>query len=139
MQFFQREFTITSVIKFYPKMWESWVHPDCNHFYILYELPNKATSSHKPTFFSGNNNPLSIEPTVVWIKIPKKGTSVFLVLNLFTFFKKGKTMVPKYQHLMQSRLFPDKFNRQWFYKWSSSSMWCSAVVACDVPLVKILL
>ena len=94
MQFFQRKFTVTSVVKFYPRMWELWVHPDCNHFYILYELPNKATSSQKTTFFSGKNNPLSIDPTVVWIKISKKGTSIFLVLNLFTFFKKGKRMVP---------------------------------------------
>ena len=51
----------------------------------------------KPTFFPGNNNPFSTKATVVWIKISEKGGSVFLVLNLFTFFKKGKIMVPKYQ------------------------------------------
>ena len=55
MQFFQKKFTVTSIVKFYPKMWPKmwklWVHPDCNHFYILYELSNKANSSHKPTFF----------------------------------------------------------------------------------------
>ena len=98
MQFFQRKFTVTSVIKFYSKMWELWVHPYCNHFYILYELPNKANSSHKPTFFSGNHNSFSVKPTVAWIMISEKGTSVFLVLNLFTFFKKDKIMVAKYQH-----------------------------------------
>ena len=49
MQFFQRKFSVNSVTKIHPKMWELWVHPDCDH---SYELPNKANSSHKPTFFS---------------------------------------------------------------------------------------
>ena len=74
--------------------------------------------------FSGNDNPFSIKPTVVRIKTSEKWTSVFLVLNLFTFFEKDKTMVPKYQHLMLSGVFPDKCTRHWFYRWSSNSMWC---------------
>ena len=31
----------------------------------------------------------------------------------------------KYQYLMQWGIFPDKFTRHWFYRWSSSSMWFS--------------
>ena len=44
----------------------------------------------------------------MWIKISEKGTSIFLVLNLSTFFKVGKKMVPKYQHLILPEVFSDK-------------------------------
>ena len=68
--------------------------------FIFHELPNQSNSNQKWTFFSWNKNPFSIKPTFVWIKISEKGGSIFLVLNLFTFFKNGKRMVPIYQHLM---------------------------------------
>ena len=34
MQFFQRKFTGTSVVKIYIKMWKLWVHLDYDHLYI---------------------------------------------------------------------------------------------------------
>ena len=62
----------------------------------------QATNRH---FFSVNDNPFSIKPIAVWILISEKGTSVFLVLNLFSFFKKEKIMVAKYQHFTLSGVF----------------------------------
>ena len=59
-------------------MWELCMHLDYDHLYIPL-LPKKANSSYKPTFFCGNNNPFSIEPTVVWVKISEKKTSIFVV------------------------------------------------------------
>ena len=57
----------------------------------------------------------------------EKGTSVFLILNLFTFFKKDKIMVQKYQHFMLSGNFRQiyqtlilQINHVMFH---SSSMW----------------
>ena len=53
------------------------MHSDYDHLYIPL-LPKKANSSYKPTFFCGNNNPFSIEPTVVWVKISEKKKLQFL-------------------------------------------------------------
>ena len=52
-------------------MLELYMHPEFGHLYI----PNKANSSHKPTFFSENNNPFSFKPTAVWVKISDKNIS----------------------------------------------------------------
>ena len=88
--------------------------------FMFYELPKKANSSHKLTFSSGNNNPSSIKPTVVWIKISEKWTFIF------TIFKKDKIMVPKHQHLMLSAVFPNKVTRHSLWRWGSSTMWCTS-------------
>ena len=58
----------------------------------------------------------------MWIKISGKGGSIFLVLNLFTFFKKGKIMVPK----DAIKVFPDKFIPEIDFT-------DKPVVPCDVP------
>ena len=84
--------------------------------------------------FSGNDNPFSIKPTVVRIKTSEKWTSVFLVLNLFTFFEKDKTMVPKNQHLMLSGYF--QINVPDIDFTDEAVIPCD--VTCDVPVVKIL-
>ena len=44
------------------------------------------------------------------IKSSENGGSIFWALNILNFFKKGQIMVPKYQHLVLSEVFPDKFN-----------------------------
>ena len=56
MQFFQRKFAVTSLIKFYPKMWELWVHPDYNHFYILW-TSKSGKLKPKTNIFSWKGQP----------------------------------------------------------------------------------
>ena len=68
----------------------------------------------------------------MWIKIYEKKTSVFSVLNLFTFFKAGEIMVSKYEHLMPPGVFPDKIIPVIHFT-------DETVVLCDVLVVKILL
>ena len=62
----------------------------------------------------------------MWIKISEKGGSIFWLLNILYFFKKGKTMVPKYHHLVLSEVFPDKCN-------PDIDFTDKAVVPFDVP------
>ena len=50
IELFQRKFAINSVIKFYRKMWNSRCMQTIIIF-IFYELPSKANSNQKPTFF----------------------------------------------------------------------------------------
>ena len=74
MQYFQRKFAVTSVIKIYSKICElckllTWP--------FLYSINLKkcqiqATWQH----FHGSNNPFSIKSTVVWIKISEKNISL---------------------------------------------------------------
>ena len=71
MQFFQRKFTETSVVKIYIKMWKLWVHLDYDHLYI--QLTSKLGKFLSQTnIFQGNSNPFSIKPTVARVKISEK-------------------------------------------------------------------
>ena len=52
-------------------MWELCMHPDYDHLYN--PLTSKKGKFHpQSNTFCGNNNPFSIEPTVVWVKISEK-------------------------------------------------------------------
>ena len=66
MQFFQRKFGVTSVIKIYSTMRELSMHADYDHLYI--PLTSKK-GKFQPQTFSGNKNPFSIKPTVIQFKI----------------------------------------------------------------------
>ena len=46
---------------------------------LFHELPNKANSSHKSTFFLGITTLFLVSVTVVWVEILKKKPSIFLV------------------------------------------------------------
>ena len=116
-------------MKIYTKIWKLWVHPDYDHLYI--PLTSNYSQFQLQTIFLGNNNPFSIKPTVVQVKISKI-TSIFLVWNLFTSFKVGRIMVLKYGHLMLPGSFPDKVT-------PAIDFTDEAVVQCDVPVIKILL
>ena len=61
--------------------------------------------------------------------LKKKNPSIFLVLNLFTFFKVGKIIVSKYGQLMLPGVFPDKIT-------SDIDFTDEAVVDHGVPVVK---
>ena len=61
--------------------------------WMFYKLPNKVNSNHKPTFFSGNNNPFSIKPgTVAWVKIFER-TFNFLGFKSLCLFQSGPKIV----------------------------------------------
>ena len=64
-----RKFAVTSVVKIYSK---------CENYacirtimILFYQLPNKANSSHKPTFCLGIS-PFLLSHTVVWAEISEK-------------------------------------------------------------------
>ena len=102
MQCFPRKFAVTSVMKINCKMKELYMHPE----YI--PLTSKQGKFLPQTnIFSGNNNPFSIKPTVVWIKVSEKNIycSSFrsryhrlanrkkLILPLEKYFKTLKNMI----------------------------------------------
>ena len=60
----QRKFVVTSVVRIYPKMWELSI--------LFHELPNKVSSSYKPTFFLGIATLFLLSHTVMWVEISKK-------------------------------------------------------------------
>ena len=122
MQFFQRKFSVTSVIKFYPKIWELWVH---NYFCaelwmlqsFLYSMnfQIRQIQTKKQHLFSGNNNPFSIKPTVVWIKISEYiNFSGFKSLYLF---QKGQNNGAKISAFDPIRGISRKiYPWHWFYR-----------------------
>ena len=56
MQFFERKFTLTSVIKIYSKMYELCMHPDYDQWYI--PLTSKEDKFQpQNNIFPGNSNP----------------------------------------------------------------------------------
>ena len=59
-------------------MWKLCMHPDHDHLYI--PLTSKKDKFQPQTnIFPGNNNPFFINPTVAWVKISEKKTSIFPV------------------------------------------------------------
>ena len=70
------------------KMWELWAHPDYDHFYI--QLTSKEGKfQSQANIFPLNNNPFSIKPTVVRVKMSENKTINFLDLKSLYFFQKG--------------------------------------------------
>ena len=56
-------------------MWELFVHQDYDHLYI--PLTSKYGKFQPQTIFLGSNNPFSIKPTVVWVKVSEKKHQCF--------------------------------------------------------------
>ena len=56
--------------------WELCMHPDYDHFYIPL-TSKKVKFQPKINIFSGNKNPFSIKPSVLWAKISEKKHQFF--------------------------------------------------------------
>ena len=72
MQFFLRKFAVTSVRKIYAKMQESWLHSDYHHLYIPLIFKYGKFQTQTNIFPENNDNPFTIKPTVVRVKISEK-------------------------------------------------------------------
>ena len=121
MQFFQRTFAVTSVIKIYSKVSELCMHPDYDHLHIYLTSTLRQTAASNQ-HLSRKKKPFSIKPTVVQVKISGKNHQFFRFeislslalpahnsLSHLQLFKVGKIMLLKYGHFMlPSGTFPDK-------------------------------
>ena len=62
--------------KIYSKVSEWCIHPDYDYLYI-HLTSTSGKLQPKTNIFPGNNNPFSIKPTVVWVKISEKNHQFF--------------------------------------------------------------
>ena len=57
------------------------MHPDYNHFVYSINFQKMQIPATQTSIFPGNNNPFSIKPTVLWVKISEKKNISFSSLR----------------------------------------------------------